>query len=69
MKETKKKFDKTLPGKDQGYSLAWCLAHDRLYSREVPGLLPYLYIIPFSWPIWCWISPSASPTGAWGLWG
>ena len=42
-----KKFDKTLPGKDQGYSLAWCLAHDRLYSREVPGLLPYLYIIPF----------------------
>lgn len=47
MKQTKPKFDKKRPGKDQGFSLAWCLAHDRLYSRDVPGLLPYLYIIPF----------------------
>lgn len=47
MKQPEKKFDKTQPGKDQGFSLAWCLAHDKLYSREVPGLLPYLYIIPF----------------------
>lgn len=47
MKQLEQKFDKKLPGKDQGYSLGWCLVHNRLYSREVPGLLPYLYIIPF----------------------
>lgn len=47
MKQTQQTFDKKRPGKDQGFSLAWCFAHNRLYSKEVPGLLPYLYIVPF----------------------
>lgn len=49
MKE--KKTDRKLPGKDQGLSFRQCLARGRLYSREVPGLLPYVYIVPyfFAW--------------------
>lgn len=34
-------------GKEQGLSLGRCFAKAKLYSREVPGKLPYLYIIPF----------------------
>ena len=47
MKESKTKLDKKQPGKDQGLSFWQCFARNRLYSREVSGLAPYLYIIPF----------------------
>ncbi|WP_320611344.1 sulfatase-like hydrolase/transferase [Evtepia sp.] len=44
---SKKNMDKTQEGKAQGLSFGYCMAHARLYSRDVPGILPYLYIIPF----------------------
>lgn len=47
MRESKTKLDKKQPGKDQGLSFWQCFARNRLYSREVSGLAPYLYIIPF----------------------
>lgn len=34
-------------GKEQGLSLGRCFAKAKLYSRDVPGPLPYLYILPF----------------------
>ncbi len=34
-------------GKEQGLSFGRCFAKAKLYSRSVPGPLPYLYIIPF----------------------
>ncbi len=34
-------------GKEQGLSFGHCFAKAKLYSRDVPGPLPYLYIIPF----------------------
>ncbi len=34
-------------GKEQGLSLGRCFAKAKLYSRDYPGKLPYLYILPF----------------------
>lgn len=35
-------------GKTQGRSLGWCMARAKLYSRDVKGPWPYLYVIPLS---------------------
>ena len=35
-------------GKEQGRSLGWCLARASLYSRDVGGIGPYLYVIPLA---------------------
>ncbi len=45
MKEVK--LEKKEPGKEKGLSFWYCFAHNRLYSQEEPGLLPYVYIVPF----------------------
>ena len=47
MKQTDKALDKNRPGQEQGLSFWQCFARNRLYSRDLPGLRPYLYIIPF----------------------
>lgn len=39
---------KQIPGKEAGLSFWTCFRKARLYSRDEPGLLPYLYIIPFT---------------------
>lgn len=41
------KAEKKQEGKALGLSFGYCFRHARLYSRDVPGLKPYLYIIPF----------------------
>jgi phosphoglycerol transferase MdoB-like AlkP superfamily enzyme len=46
-KQTSPKPDKKLPGKDQGLTFWQCFAKDRLYTRQMPGVKPYLFIIPF----------------------
>lgn len=44
----RKTMSKTkLEGKAEGLSFWHCFKKARLYSRDVPGLRPYLYIIPF----------------------
>ena len=35
-------------GKEEGRSLGWCMARARLYSRDVEGIWPYLYVIPLT---------------------
>ena len=47
MKQTDKALDKNRPGQEQGLSFWQCFARNWLYSRDLPGLRPYLYIIPF----------------------
>ena len=34
-------------GKAQGLSFSYCYWHSKVYSRDVKGVAPYLYIIPF----------------------
>ena len=46
MKKTKKPLKPT--GREQGLSLARCLARSKVYSRDMEGPLPYLYFIPLS---------------------
>lgn len=33
--------------KNEGKSFGWCYRKAKLYSRDVPGLLPYFYVVPF----------------------
>ena len=42
-----RKAARKLPGKDQGLTFWQCFAKDRLYTKDMPGIRPYLYIIPF----------------------
>ena len=42
----KTKQRKKLTGKERGLSLRRCMLTGRLYSRDVEGPLPYLYVIP-----------------------
>jgi phosphoglycerol transferase MdoB-like AlkP superfamily enzyme len=46
-KQKTPKPGKKIPGKDQGLSFWHCFAKAKLYSREMTGLLPHLYIVPF----------------------
>ena len=39
--------DPQTEGKAQGLSFRYCYWHSKLYSRDVKGIAPYLYIIPF----------------------
>ena len=49
MSETKKaEKPKKLSGKEQGRSFGWCLGRAKLYSQDVKGPWPFLYIIPLS---------------------
>ena len=41
------KAARKLPGKDQGLTFWQCFAKNRLYTKDMPGIRPYLYIIPF----------------------
>ena len=45
--KAEKKAQKKQEGKALGLSFGYCFRHARLYSRDVAGLLPYVYIIPF----------------------
>lgn len=42
-----KKLEKKQEGKALGLTFWQCFARNRLYSTSVPGIKPYLYIIPF----------------------
>lgn len=42
-----RKAARKLPGKDQGLTFWQCFAKNRLYTKDMPGIRPYLYIIPF----------------------
>ena len=42
-----RKAARKLPGKDQGLTFWQCFAKDRLYTKDMSGIRPYLYIIPF----------------------
>ena len=42
-----RKAARKLPGKDQGLTFWQCFAKDRLYTKDMLGIRPYLYIIPF----------------------
>ena len=46
MNKTSKKSEKKQEGKALGLSFRYCLLHDRLYSREMEGPIPYLYPVP-----------------------
>lgn len=46
MAKTKNKLDKTQEGKALGLTFWQCFARNRLYSTSVPGVKPYLYIVP-----------------------
>ncbi len=47
MKQTDKALDKKSARPGAGPLFWQCFARNWLYSRDLPGLRPYLYIIPF----------------------
>ena len=48
-----KKLEKKQEGKALGLTFWQCFARNRLYSTSVPGIKPYLYIIPFFLAYFC----------------